>query len=233
MQLFYVPNLSNDQGHLPQDESRHAVKVLRLQIGDKIHLIDGKGGFFEAEITVPNPKACSIKILQQLEDPGKKEFKLHIAIAPTKNNDRMEWFLEKATEIGINRVTPLLCDRSERKIIKNERLERILVSAMKQSYKATLPHLDELERFEKFVSEIEIQQKYIAHCNTNDLPLLKSLYTKNEDVLILIGPEGDFTEKEVELAKHNGFKEISLGKSRLRTETAATVACHTINLINE
>lgn len=233
MQLFYVPEIINNQGYLSPDESRHAIKVLRLGTNDEIHLIDGKGGFYKAFISVPNQKKCLVEISEQLEDPGKKEFKLHIAIAPTKNIDRIEWFLEKATEIGISRITPILCDHSERKVIKPERLERILVSAMKQSYKATLPQLDELMKYSDFISSPVFDQKYIAHCMDDSVQHLKSIYSSQKDVTILIGPEGDFSPNEVELAKMNGFKEISLGKSRLRTETAALVACHTINLINE
>ncbi len=233
MQLFYVPDLNNNEGFLSPVESRHAIKVLRLSIGDVIYVIDGKGGFFKAKINVPNPKKCLIQIIEKLEDPGKKAFQLHIAIAPTKNIDRTEWFLEKATEIGISRITPILCQRSERKTIKPERLEQILISAMKQSYKAVLPQLDELTSLNQFLKNESTKNKYIAHCNSDNLTLLKDSYSRHSDTLILIGPEGDFSNEEVELAKENGFKEISLGKSRLRTETAAVAACHSVAFANE
>lgn len=233
MQLFYIPGISENIVTLDPIESKHAVKVLRLSKGDQIQIVDGKGGFYNAEIVDDNPKNCRISILDSIQDFGKKNFNLHIAIAPTKNIDRFEWFIEKATEIGINEITPIISEHSERKIIKPERLEKILVAAIKQSIKAYLPVLNEMTTFKDFVSNSKSKYKFIAHCNEGEKIHLKNEIKKSEDVLILIGPEGDFSPEEVDLAKENGYNEISLGNSRLRTETAGVVACHIVNLINE
>jgi 16S rRNA (uracil1498-N3)-methyltransferase len=233
MQLFYVPNISGAEVFLDETESKHAVKVLRLSNGDTIQLVDGKGGFYDAEVSDANPKKCRISILKTTTDFEKKDFHLHIAIAPTKNIDRFEWFLEKATEIGIDEITPLLTEHSERKNIKSERLEKILVSAMKQSVKAFLPVLNETTRFRDLISTSTCKNRFIAHCNNGEKIHLKNIIAKAKDVLILIGPEGDFSPEEVKAAKESGFQEISLGNSRLRTETAGVVACHIVNLLNE
>lgn len=233
MQLFYVPKISGAEVILNETESKHAVKVLRLQAGSKVQLIDGAGGFYETEIIEPHPKKCKLKIIRSKKDVGKRSFKIHLAIAPTKNIDRFEWFLEKCTEIGIDEITPLLCEHSERKTIKPERLEKILVSAMKQSLKAYLPKLNPLISFAEFINNEFTAQKFIAHCYEGEKPHLKNLVSKNKNVIILIGPEGDFSPSEVERAKTKGFSEISLGNSRLRTETAGVAACHIINLANE
>ncbi len=233
MQLFYVREISEDVVQLNQEESKHALKVLRLSKGDPIQIVDGKGGFYEAEILDDNIKGCKLAILKSLKDFGKRDFKLHIGIAPTKNIDRFEWFLEKATEIGIDEITPVLCEHSERKVIKPERLNKILVSAMKQSVKAYLPVLNEISNYNELVANTTFENKYIAHCYEGEKKHLKAEIKKGENVLILIGPEGDFSPQEIELAKVNGFKEISLGTSRLRTETAGIVACNIVNLANE
>ena len=233
MQLFYVPNISGTEVILNEIESKHAIKVLRLQAGSKVQLIDGAGGFYEAEIAEPHPKKCKLNIISAKKEFGKRNFKLHIAIAPTKNIDRFEWFLEKCTEIGIDEITPLLCEHSERKIIRSERLEKILVSAMKQSLKAYLPKLNPFTPFNELIGKQQEGNKFIAHCFGNEKTHLKNIVSKDENVFILIGPEGDFSQAEVELAKRNGFTEISLGTSRLRTETAGVAACHIINLANE
>ncbi len=233
MQLFYIPEITGNTVALDADESKHAVKVLRLSSGDQIQIVDGKGGFYLAEILDAHPKSCSISILETHKEFEKRDFSLHLAIAPTKNIDRFEWCLEKCTEIGVDTITPLLSAHSERKIIKPERLEKILVSAMKQSVKAYLPKLNELTRFEDLISTGFQGEKYIAHCNDGEKPHLQKLVSKGKDVLLLIGPEGDFSPEEVEQAKAAGFTEISLGKARLRTETAGVVACHIVNLANE
>ena len=233
MQLFYVPNISGDEVILNETESKHAVRVLRLTEGTTVQLVDGIGGFYDAEIMDANPKKCQLKIKKTLREFGKKNFRIHMAIAPTKNIDRFEWFLEKATEIGVDEITPMLCEHSERKVIKSERLEKILVSAMKQSVKAYLPILHKMTSFNDIISTSFIKNKFIAHCNAGEKSHLKNEIRKGEDVLILIGPEGDFSPEEVSLAKKEGFKEISLGNSRLRTETAGIVACHIVNLLNE
>ncbi len=233
MQLFYVPDISDTEVVLDETESKHAVKVLRLLPGDEVQLIDGKGNFYEAEILEANPKRCRLIILNTTHEFGKRDYYIHIAIAPTKSIDRFEWFLEKCTEIGIDEITPLLCEHSERKNIKPERLEKILVSAIKQSLKAYLPKLNNLVSFKELVLKSDVKNRYIAHCYDGEKNHLKSESLKSKDVLVLIGPEGDFSPEEVEFAVQNGFKEISLGESRLRTETAGIVACHIVNLANE
>ncbi len=238
--IFYLPyNLLNrsltigERLLLPEDEAQHAVKVLRLQSGDAVELVDGVGGFYNAIITNPHHKRCEIEITNCQTDYEKRDFYLHIAIAPTKNIERLEWFVEKCTEIGIDEITPVLCRFSERKILKEERLEKIMVSAMKQSKKAYLPKLNPLQSFEKLVKQNFSDKKYIAHCYEGEKNLLQNLYKKGGSALILIGPEGDFSLEEVESAIQNGFQPVSLGKSRLRTETAGVVACHTISMMNE
>ena len=233
MQLFYVPNISGTEVILDDTESKHAVRVLRLTEGTSVELIDGKGGFYTAEIADANPKKCRLTITNTQKNFGKKNFHLHMAIAPTKNIDRFEWFLEKATEIGVDEITPLLCEHSERKVIKPERLEKILISAMKQSLKAYLPKLNELITLKDFISKTTDKNKFIAHCYDDPKPHLKDIVDSHSKVLILVGPEGDFSLEEVELAKASGFNEVSLGNARLRTETAGVVACHIVNLANE
>lgn len=240
MHLFYTPDINTDLYTLNEDESKHCIKVLRLTMGDRIVLIDGKGGLYDAEITLDHPKRCEVKIITKKKNVGKRSYQLHIAIAPTKNMDRLEWFAEKATEIGIDELSLLSCQHSERVIVKNERLEKVLVSAMKQSVKAYLPKLNEILDFKKFIAGTTDfkGQKFIAHCNApingkeTEKPLLKDLYKQQQSVLILIGPEGDFFVEEVQLALKNGFQEISLGPSRLRTETAALTACLTVHILN-
>lgn len=235
MQLFYTPDLSGNFYTFNEQESKHCIKVLRLNSGDIVYLIDGKGGFFKAEITDPHYKRCGVEIREQLPDPDNRDYKIHIAVAPTKNIDRIEWFLEKACEIGIDRVTPLLCKRSERKVIKKERLEKILISAMKQSFKATLPILDDLTPIKEFLEQDNTSTKFVAYCDETieERKLLRDQITKGEDILVLIGPEGDFDKEEIELAFDKNFIPVTLGNSRLRTETAALVACDTINIMNQ
>lgn len=233
MQLFYVPNISGAEVILDETESKHAIRVLRLNAGTLVQIIDGKGGFYIAEISDANPKKCRLRIIESKQEFGKKDFKLHIAIAPTKNIDRFEWFLEKATEIGIDEITPLLSEHSERKTVKPDRLEKILVSAIKQSLKAYLPKLNELTTFKDLVLNATEPQRFIAHCEEGEKPHFKNRVQKGTDCLLLIGPEGDFGPEEILFAKQNGFTEISLGTARLRTETAGVVACHIVNLANE
>jgi 16S rRNA (uracil1498-N3)-methyltransferase len=233
MHLFYVSDISDTEIILDETESKHAVRVLRLQNGNQVEIIDGAGGFYKAQITDANPKKCRLIIVESQKEFGKKDFHLHIAIAPTKNIDRFEWFLEKATEIGIDEITPLLTTHSERKVVNPERLEKILVSAMKQSLKAYLPVLNNLTTFKELVINNKTENKYIAYCDEIQKTHLKDLVAKENNTLILIGPEGDFSPEEVKLAIENGFKVVSLGESRLRTETAGIVACHIVNLANE
>ena len=233
MQLFYVPNVQGNEIILDETESKHAIRVLRLDAGDKVQVVDGNGGFYTAKITEPHSKKCKLVITESIQEYGKRDFRLHIAIAPTKNNDRLEWFLEKATEIGIDEITPIYCERSERKTIKPDRLEKVLISALKQSVKSRLPKLSPMTSFKKFISKAEITDRFIAHCNQPGLPHLKNEIKNGKSVIVLIGPEGDFSPEEVKLAKEKGYREISLGNSRLRTETAGVVACHIVNLAND
>lgn len=237
MHLFYTPSVSSIETFtLSEEESKHCARVLRLTVGSKIVLIDGKGGWYNAVITDDNVKRCVVKILDTKKEVGKKKFNLHIAIAPTKNNDRIEWFVEKAAETGINEVSLIECKNSERVTVKTERLEKVAVSAIKQSLKAYLPSINEIIIFKSFIESTKNfkGQKFIAHCNeARSKTHLKTLYIKGEDVLVLIGPEGDFTSDEVQLALNNDFKEITLGESRLRSETAAIYACIAINVLNE
>ena len=231
--MFYTPHISTSP-FLPEEESQHAIKVLRLQAGDRIELIDGKGGYYKAEIVFPHHKRCEVQILEKQTEFQKRPHHLHIAIAPTKNIERLEWFAEKATEIGIDEITPVICRFSERKIIKHDRLEKILISAMKQSLKAWLPKLNEQCTFDEFLKRTDPGQRFIAHCHDEETKkLLSSLYIPQQNVTILIGPEGDFSPEEVEKALKTGFIPISLGESRLRTETAGVVACCMVNLLEE
>ena len=232
MHVFYTPDIqvSNE---LPEEEAQHCTRVLRLNIGDEITLTDGKGSFYQAEITAATNKRCQVAIKETRYQEPLWPCHLHIAMAPTKNMDRNEWFAEKATEIGFDELTFLNCRFSERKVIKTERISKILVSAIKQSLKARLPKLNEMTDFHTFIQQDFKGQKFIAHCYEGEKKQLKEALTPGEDALVLIGPEGDFSEEEVQKAIEHGFVPISLGKSRLRTETAALVACHTLNLMNQ
>lgn len=232
MHVFYTPNILRNP-ELPEEEAQHCTRVLRLGVGDNITLTDGRGNFYKAEITVANSKRCLVSITETIHQNPLWPCHLHIAVAPTKNMDRNEWFAEKATEIGIDELTFLNCRFSERKVIKTERIEKILISAIKQSLKARLPKLNEMIDFTKFIAQDFKGQKFIAHCYEGEKPLLKDVLTPGKDAVVLIGPEGDFSEEEVKAAIERGFTPISLGKSRLRTETAALVACHTMNLMNQ
>ena len=228
MQLFYLEN-PKDEIILSAEESKHATKVLRKKEGDILNFTDGKGAFYKAEITVADIRKCRLKVVSNEQKEKQHNYHLHIAIAPTKNMDRFEWFLEKATEIGIDEITPIICSHSERKVIKTERCNRILLSAMKQSLKFYLPKLNEAISFNDFLKQDYKGSKYIAHCEDGEKKELK-IENKTEKTIILIGPEGDFSPKEIELALQNQFKAVSLGTSRLRTETAGIIAAHTINI---
>lgn len=232
MHIFNIEKSNSQTIKLSEEESKHAIKVLRLKIGDLVHLIDGEGGFYLAKLMSDNSKSCQFSVIEKHENYHKMPYFLHIAIAPTKNIERLEWFLEKSTEIGISEITPILCEHSERKIVKNDRLERVIVSAAKQSVKAFFPKLNSLQEFNLLVTSKFEGEKFIAHCNKQDLPFLKNLISLKGNSLILIGPEGDFSQKEVSFAIENGFQEISLSTSRLRTETAGIVACDTVSILN-
>ena len=229
MNLFYAPDFSSENPTLPEGESKHAIRVLRMRQNDPIFVVDGKGNWFEGEILTENPKRCEVEILIHKEDIGKVSYHLHMAVAPTKNIDRFEWFLEKATEIGISEITPIWCQNSERKKLNMERCERILVSAMKQSLKSYLPKFNEPKHFSQFITDVNENERLIAHCEPGEKTHLKNIST-NHSTLVLIGPEGDFSPDEIEKATQNDFKAISLGDNRLRTETAAIAACQTVYL---
>ena len=232
MLLFYAPDIAiNPQ--LPEAEAQHCLKVLRMQQGDTIRLTDGKGCFYRAEIAEANPKHCRLNLLETIAQKPSWKVKIEIALAPTKNLERIEWFAEKATEIGIDKISFLRCRFSERKEIKTERIRKILVSAMKQSGKAWLPVLQEITDFQTFIRQNFDGQKFIAHCYPDEKIPLAQAYSQNENVRILIGPEGDFSEEEVASAKAQKFLPVSLGGSRLRTETAALTACQTIHVVNQ
>ena len=233
MHIFYTPDISGRSYVLNEDESKHCVRVLRLSVGDSIILVDGNGGFYEGRISDAHPKRCAVEVVSSIQEYGKRPFHLHVAIAPTKNIDRFEWFLEKATEIGIHEITPLLCSNSERKNINDERLEKIMVSAMKQSLKAYLPRLNPMVAFNTFVRQTLDAGKFIAHCEDQEKVHLKNLVRPEQNIVVLIGPEGDFSSEEIGVALKNGYQPVSLGESRLRTETAGVAAVHIVNLANE
>ncbi len=230
MQLFYIDKPEKEIT-LSSEESKHATKVLRKKEGDILNFTDGKGGFYKAEITLADSRKCRLEIISTEQLEKQHNYHLHIAIAPTKNMDRYEWFLEKATEIGIDEITPIICEHSERKVLKTERCNRILLAAMKQSLKFHLPKLNEAINLKDFLKQDFEGNKYIAHCEDSEKSALKS-EAKAAKTLILIGPEGDFSTKEIDMALQNQFKAVSLGTSRLRTETAGLVAVHTINIKN-
>ncbi len=231
MYLFYTPDILTSHV-LSEEESQHCVRVLRYTRGDEILLTDGKGNTYTARITNPHPKHCEFEVLTQEKQQKAHDFYLHIAIAPTKNIERMEWMVEKCTEIGVDEITPLLCRFSERKQIRTNRLEKIVLSAAKQSLTPYLPKLNELTDYDTFVRQATEETKFIAHCYKEEKRELKDEIKRGKSVLVLIGPEGDFSEQEVEEALALGFVPVSLGNSRLRTETAGVVACHTAVLMN-
>tara|TARA_Y100000768_G_scaffold385629_1_gene372148 strand:+ start:701 stop:1417 length:717 start_codon:yes stop_codon:yes gene_type:complete len=235
LRFFYTPEIEGDVFQLPKDESRHIIQVLRLKEQDTLMLSDGKGCLYEAEILEAHPKNCTVKIITKHQVGTARNYQLHMVVAPTKTNDRFEFFIEKAVEIGVDRITPVICEHSERKNNKSERLLRVAVSALKQSRKAVLPIIDEpigLNQLLEEIAEKNDAQKFIAHCEEDDekLSLYNQLSEDASSVILLIGPEGDFSPEEIKQAKKAGCLPVSLGKSRLRTETAAIAACHTVNL---
>lgn len=259
LRFFYTPNV--DSGELPQDEAQHAVRVLRMGSGDELNLMDGKGNFYHAEITTATGHRCYYNIINKVEQKRAWSGRIHLAMAPTKLNDRTEWFVEKATEIGVDEFSFLDCQFSERHVLKTDRVEKIVVSAAKQSHKAWMPQVNEMISFKKFVEQERNGQKFICHCYdqadiegdnlseeiadsgrlnisealsvSHNKPHLKDLIDAESDCTVLIGPEGDFSVEEVRLAEKNGFISVSLGTSRLRTETAALVATHLMQLIKQ
>lgn len=232
MYLFYTPNIAVSNA-LSEEESAHCVRVLRYAQGDDILLTDGLGTTYQARITTASPKRCEFEVLSSQKQKPSHSFYLHIAIAPTKNIERLEWMVEKCTEIGVDEITPLLCRFSERKVLRTDRLQKIILSACKQSLTPYVPRLNELTDYRTFIRSAQEQQRFIAHCYEQDKRNLKDEIVPTQSVLVLIGPEGDFSEQEVQEALALGFVPVSLGNSRLRTETAGVVACHTAILRNE
>lgn len=236
LNLFYHPNITESDTEIvfDKEESRHIGKVLRKQAGDVLFTTNGCGILFKVKLMVVTPKQCIGRVLS-VEIKDVLPYKLHLAVAPTKLNDRYEWFLEKATEIGVTEITPIICDHSERKIIKPERYEKIVQSAMKQSLKAHLPILNEAIPFSEFIeSQLDFNGlKCIAHCEKTQKQSLQDLLKPKTNILLCIGPEGDFSSTEIEAAIAKGFAPTTLGTSRLRTETAAIVGCHSVAFVNE
>jgi 16S rRNA (uracil1498-N3)-methyltransferase len=234
MQLFYNPTITEatETFSFDKEESKHIIKVLRKKDTDILFVTNGLGFLFKTEITLASDSKCTVQILS-FEKVDSPKHKLHLAVAPTKMNDRYEWFLEKATEIGIHEITPIICDRSERKVINAERFDKIILSAMKQCNQLHLPIFHPATTFKEFVKQKKEGLQLIAHCEETDKKTLKSVLKPNENYTILIGPEGDFSEKEISLALENNYIPVSLGNTRLRTETAAIVACHSVVFVNE
>ena len=235
MQLFFASDINEKttQYVFDKTESKHIVRVLRKRAGDILFIINGKGLLIESEITIANDKNCTV-VVKSIEKKDKTySYKLHIGIAPTKNIDRFEWFLEKATEIGIDEITPILSEHSERKILKMDRLHKIVESAAKQSLQYHFPKLNEAVTFNKFIQNASAKNLYIAHCEPTEKKYLKNLTQNNKDIIILIGPEGDFSSDEIHQALEKNYVPVSLGESRLRTETAGIIAVATIAIGNQ
>ncbi|MCI1187353.1 16S rRNA (uracil(1498)-N(3))-methyltransferase [Hymenobacter sp. DH14] len=230
MHTFFAPDLSGSTYTLPEDESKHAVRVLRLAPGDAVELLDGRGGLYAAAVAEANPKRCQLRITGHTHEAPRSHF-THVAVAPTKNLDRMEWFVEKAVEVGVERISFLRCARSERRELKLERLEKIAISALKQSGQAWLPQLDELQDFGAFVAGVAPETTYIAHLEEGERTALAQVAGAGPGCCVLIGPEGDFSPQEIALALARGIRPVTLGASRLRTETAALGAVFTAQLV--
>ena len=230
---FYAPDILTT-ATLPESDSQHAVRVLRMQAGDMLEVVDGCGNLYRCRLAVAHAKRAGVEIVETVALPKVWPNRITVAVAPTKHNDRMEWLVEKLVEIGVDRIVPLRCDRSERKEIKTDRLEKIAVSAMKQSLKAVLPQIDEMTPIKDFIASVDDPQRFVAYCDDRvERRLLAKNYRPGSDVTLLVGPEGDFSPQEVDLALGSGFVAVTLGDNRLRTETAALVACDTCHIINQ
>jgi 16S rRNA (uracil1498-N3)-methyltransferase len=234
MQIFYSPDITGNDFSLDEKESAHCIRVLRMKSGTPVKVIDGKGNLYEAVIVNPDPRKCSLSITGVTRDFEKRNYRLHIAISPLKNYERFEWFIEKSVEIGVDEITPLICANTEKPGIKKERVNNLIISAMKQSLKATLTILNEPCRFHDFIKNNHFGTRMIAHCNS-EFPKskIREVYSAGNDALLLIGPEGDFTKEEIITAKSSGYNSVHLGSSRLRSETAGIAACHSIYFINQ
>lgn len=232
MHIFYTPDIASQTYILNEEESKHCSKVLRLGVGDLVNLVDGVGGFYTAKIVEVQKKHVYLQVVEKLEHHKKRQYRLHMAVAPTKNIDRLEWFLEKATEIGVDEFTPIICDHSERKVIKEDRLMKIVTSAVKQSQSAYHPILNPAVSFNQFIASATADSCLVAHCYQGEKNTIQGLVAPQTSALILIGPEGDFSEQEVQKCLDKGYKAVTLGDSRLRTETAALAACFEVNFLN-
>lgn len=233
MHIFYTPDIENELYSLQEEESKHCTRVLRLQQGDTVYLVDGRGGKYTAIILDAHQKKCQLQIIDKQMEYGKVPYMAHIAVAPTKNMDRIEWFVEKAVEIGVSEISFLKCEHSERRDLRLDRLEKIAVSAMKQSQKGFIPLLNEMIPFHKFIQTCAPEDTFIAHLENDATKSLKDYFRYDRAHCVLIGPEGDFSGSEIQNAYKTGIRPVTLGKSRLRTETAALVACHTLNVLHD
>ena len=233
MRIFFTTEISGQYVDLPKDESRHIVQVLRMKEGEYLLVTDGKGSWYTCELKEASSKKCRLKVLEQEEVGTERSYYLHLAVAPTKNIQRFEFFVEKATEIGVDRITPIITDNAERKVVKKDRMERIAVAAIKQSKKAFLPVIDDVIALKDFDQPDENTDiKLLAHCAEGSKSTIAEQIQGKNRILIMIGPEGDFTQREISELIQKGFEPIHLGKSRLRTETAAIAACHSVNLLH-
>ncbi len=234
MQVFYAPDITGDTYILDDKESKHIVRVMRMRKGTSVRLIDGKGNSYEGIITDPDPKKCVIRIQSVVRNFEKRNYRLHIAISPLKNPERFEWFVEKSVEIGIDEITPLICRYTEKPGIKPERIRNLIISAMKQSLKAEKSILNPPCLFDEFIDIKHQGVKMLAHCyHKAERKGIPEVYKKGNNALMLIGPEGDFSEEEIKIAVSKGFIPVHLGSSRMRTETAGVAACHSIYLFNQ
>jgi 16S rRNA (uracil1498-N3)-methyltransferase len=234
MQIFYAPDIAGNIYALDEKESKHIIRVLRMTKGSAVRLIDGKGNLYQGIISDPDQKKCIIAVTGKTADFEKRGYRLHIAISPLKNPERFEWFIEKSVEIGIDEITPLVCRNTEKPGIKYERINNLIISAMKQSLKSTKPILNEPCRFKDFIDEESHGLRFIAHCDSStERNKISDVYPGNMDATILIGPEGDFTREEIDSAINRKFIPVRLGPSRLRSETAGVAACHSIYFMNQ
>ncbi len=234
MQIFYAPDISGDLYTLDEKESKHCIRVLRMTSGSRVRLIDGKGSLYEAVITNPDPRRCSLSVTGVTRQFETRNYRLHIAISPLKNYERFEWFIEKSVEIGIDEITPLIGENTEKPGIKKERANNLIISAMKQSLKSTLTVLNEPCPFNEFIKSPHPGKRMIAHCNSDyTRNKIGDIYGKGDEAVVLIGPEGDFSEGEIKAAAGAGYIPVHLGNSRLRSETAGIAACYSVYYLNQ
>ena len=234
MQVFYAPEIAGNEYVLDENESGHCIRVLRMRAGTAVKLIDGKGTLYDAVISKADSRKCCLEITGVTSDFEKRGYRLHMAVSPLKNHERFEWFLEKSVEIGVDEITPLICDKTEKTGFRRERMNNIIISAMKQSLKATLPVLHEPCNFSEFIGRTHMNTRLIAHCSpVHTRNRISDMYSAGQDALVLIGPEGDFSENEILAANAAGFAGVHLGQSRLRSETAGIAACCLVYLLNQ